>query len=136
MKNAVQSGLIIGILSGLWLFMMRWAGYTTFNDQVAPIEYVSIAIPVLGLFLGLKSYRDKDLEGKMGFLEGLVQSLKILLIGGIIAGFAGFIYTNYVEATNNPRDFSGRLFGALLIGVISALASTLFLMNKSNHSLD
>ena len=136
MKNALTWGLVIGILSGLWLFIMRWAGYTTFNDQVSPIEYISIIIPVLGLFLGLKSYRDHDLNGKMGFLEGLVQSLKILLIGGVIAGFVGFIYVNYVEVEHNTRDFSGRLFGALLIGVLSAFASTLFLMNKSNHSVD
>jgi hypothetical protein len=136
MKNALSSGLIIGILSGLWLFIMRWAGYTTFNDQVAPIEYLSIAIPVIGLFLGLKSYRDHDLGGKLGFLEGLVQSLKILLIGGIVAGFISIIYINYVETEHNVRDFSGRLFGALLIGVLTSLACTLLLMNKSNHSVD
>jgi hypothetical protein len=136
MKNAVSSGLIIGILSGLWLFIMRWAGYTTFNDQVSSIEYISIIIPVLGLFLGLKSYRDHDLGGKMNFLQGLVQSLKILFIGGAVALIVGVIYINYVEATHNVRDFSGRLFGALLIGVLSSLAATLLLMNKSNNSID
>ncbi len=136
MKNAFLSGLIIGVLSGLWLFIMRWAGYTTFNDQVAPIEYISILIPVAGVFLGLKSYRDHDLGGKMGFLEGLVQSFKILIIGGLLAGFFGVVYINYVEEGSNFRDFSGRLFGALLIGVLSSLAATLLLMNKSNHSVD
>ncbi|MDT3403046.1 DUF4199 domain-containing protein [Mucilaginibacter terrae] len=136
MKNAFQSGLIIGILSGLWLFIMRRAGYTTFNDQVSPIEYISISIPIIGVFLGLKAYRDQDLGGKMSFLEGLVQSFKILLVGGIISVFAGVVYVNYVEAANNFRDFSGRLFGALLIGVLSSLAATLLLMNKSNHSVD
>ncbi|MVN92538.1 DUF4199 domain-containing protein [Mucilaginibacter aquatilis] len=136
MKNALASGLIIGILSGLWLFIMRWAGYTTFNDQVSPIEYISISIPIIGVFLGLKAYRDQDLGGRLSFLEGLVQSLKILLIGGVIAGFIGVIYVNYVEAEHNFRDFSGRLFGALLIGVLSALAASLLLMNKSGRSVD
>jgi len=136
MKNAVASGLIIGILSGLWLFIMRWAGYTMFNDQVSSIEYISIIIPVIGVFLGLKSYRDHILGGKMGFLEGLVQSFKILFIGGAVAILVGVIYINYVEANHNIRDFSGRLFGALLIGVLSSFASTLLLMNKSNHSVD
>ncbi|UEG53024.1 DUF4199 domain-containing protein [Mucilaginibacter daejeonensis] len=136
MKNAFLSGLIIGVLSGLWLFIMRWAGYTTFNDQVAPIEYVSILIPVIGVFWGLWSYREQDLGGRMGFLEGLIQSFKILIIGGLLAGFFGVVYINYVEAGSNFRDFSGRLFGALLIGVLSSLAATLLLMNKSNHSVD
>lgn len=130
MKNAFQSGLIIGILSGLWLFIMRWAGYTTFNDQVSPIEYVSILIPVIGLFLGVRSYRDKDLKGNMGFLEALVQSFKILIVGGAIAVFVGIVYINYVAEESNFRDFSGRIFGALLIGLLSSLAVSLLLMTK------
>lgn len=136
MKNAVMSGIIIGVLSGLWLFIMRWSGYTMFNDQVAPIEYISILIPVLGVFFGLRGYRNDELNGKMSFLQGLVQSFKILLIGGVVSGFAGIVYINYVEAQHNFRDFSGRLFGALLIGVLSSLAATLLLMNKSNNSID
>jgi F0F1-type ATP synthase membrane subunit c/vacuolar-type H+-ATPase subunit K len=132
MKNAVASGLIIGILSGLWLFIMRWSGYTMLGDQVSPIEYISILIPILGVFLGLKSYRDHDLNGSMSFLQGLVQSLKILILGGVVAVCAGIIYINYVEATHNTRDFSGRLFGALLIGVISAFGATLVLMTNTS----
>jgi ABC-type Fe3+ transport system permease subunit len=130
MKNAFQSGLIIGILSGLWLFIMRWAGYTTFNDQVSPIEYVSILIPIIGLYFGVRSYRDKELKGNMGFLEALVQSFKILIVGGVIAIFVGIVYINYVAAESNFRDFSGRIFGALLIGLLSSLAISLLLMTK------
>jgi len=130
MKNAFQSGLIIGILSGLWLFIMRWAGYTTFNDQVSPIEYVSILIPIIGLYFGVRSYRDKELKGNMGFLEALVQSFKILIVGGVIAIFVGIVYINYVAAESNFRDFSGRIFGALLIGLLSSLAVSLLLMTK------
>lgn len=136
MKNAVSSGIIIGIMSVLWLFIMRWAGYTTFNDQVAPIEYFSVLIPLIGLFLGVWSYRQNELNGKMNFIEGLVQGLKILAIGGAIAMFAGVIYVNYIEATHNPRDFSGRLFGALLLGVLFSLGVSLALMNKSSNNVD
>ncbi len=130
MKNALQSGLIIGILSGLWLFIMRWAGYTTFNDQVSPIEYISIVIPIIGLYFGVRSYRDKELKGQMGFLEALVQGFKILIVGGIFTVFVGIVYINYIAAESNFRDFSGRIFGALLIGLLSCLAVSLLLMTK------
>jgi ABC-type Fe3+ transport system permease subunit len=130
MKNALQSGLIIGILSGLWLFIMRWAGYTTFNDQVSPIEYISIVIPIIGLYFGVRSYRDKELKGNMGFLEALVESFKILIVGGVITVFVGIVYINYIAAESNFRDFSGRIFGALLIGLLSSLAVSLLLMTK------
>jgi hypothetical protein len=132
MKNAFITGVIIGVLSGLWLFIMHIAGYDLTKDQVSPFEYVSIIIPVAGLFFGLKSYRDNELGGNMGFLEALIQCFKILILAGIIAIFAGILYISYVDAGNNARDFSGRMFAALLIGVLSALAMSLILTTKSN----
>ena len=132
MKNAFITGVIIGVLSGLWLFIMHIAGYDLTKDQVSPFEYVSIIIPVAGLFLGLKSYRDNDLGGNMGFLEALIQCFKILILAGVIAIFAGILYISYVSAGNNVRDFSGRMFAALLIGLLSSLAVSLILTTKSN----
>jgi hypothetical protein len=132
MKNAFITGVIIGVLSGLWLFVMHIAGYDLTKDQVSPFEYVSVIIPIAGLFFGLKSYRDNDLGGNMGFLEALIQCFKILILAGIIAIFAGILYISYVDAGNNARDFSGRMFAALLIGVLSALAVSLILTTKSN----
>jgi len=132
MKNAFITGIIIGVLSGLWLFVMHLTGYDLNKDQVAPIEYVSILIPVVGLYLGIRSYRDNDCGGKMGFLEALIQSFKILVLGGVIAVFACILYISYISAGNNLRDFSGRMFGALLIGLLSSLAISLILTTKSN----
>ena len=132
MKNAFITGVIIGVLSGLWLFVMHIAGYDLTKDQVSPFEYVSVIIPIAGLFFGLKSYRDNDCAGNMGFLEALIQCFKILILAGVIAIFAGILYISYVDAGNNARDFSGRMFAALLIGVLSALAMSLILTTKSN----
>lgn len=131
MKNALTWGLVLGILSGLWLFIMHWMGYDIRDDKTSPYEYFSVLIPVVVLLLAIKSYRD-DLGGNMGFLEALVQSFKVLLFGGILATFAGIVYINYVTEGNNYSAFSGRLFGALLIGLLCALAVSLVLTTKSN----
>jgi len=131
MKNAIIYGVLIGVLSIVWLFVFKSMGYSGTDDQAAPIEYVSIVIPIIGLFLGIRSYR-AELGGNMGFLEALIQSFKILIAGGIISIFAFIVYVNYVTAGNITRDFSGRMFGALLIGVLSALAVSLLLANKPN----
>ncbi len=130
MKNALYSGLVIGVLSGLWLFLMHLTGYTTTADKTAPIEYFSILIPVLGLYFGLRSYKNNELGGNMGFLEGLVQCLKILFVGGAIAVFLGIVYINYIAKGSNFLDFSGRLFGAFLLGILSSFLMTLVLMTK------
>jgi len=132
MKNGIITGVVIGVLSGLWLFIMHIAGYDLTKDQVSPFEYVSIIIPIAGLYFGIRSYRDTDCGGKMGFLEALIQCFKILVLAGIVAIFAGILYISYVEAGNNARDFSGRMFGALLIGLLSSLAISLILTTKSN----
>lgn len=133
MKNALIWGFVIGVLSAAWLFVTHAMGYDTYNDKTAPFEYFSILIPVIGLFLGIKSYRDSDCGGKMGFLEALIQSFKILLFGGILAVFVAIVYINYVQPNGgNFMAFSGRMFGALLVGLLSALGVSLVWANKSN----
>ncbi|HTE00973.1 MAG TPA: DUF4199 domain-containing protein [Mucilaginibacter sp.] len=133
MKNAFLPGLIIGLLSGIWLLVMRKMGLNFTGTQVNSIEFVSVLIPLVGLYLGVRSYRDVELKGKMNFLEGLVHSFKILIAAGIIVVFLGIVYINYIEANKtNWGDFSARIFAALLIGVLSAFTVTLLLMSRSN----
>jgi len=131
MKNALIYGLLIGVLSIIWLFAFRSMGYDGTDDKAAPVEYVSIIIPAIGLFLGVMAYK-KDLGGNMGFLQALVESFKILIVGGLVSGFAFILYVNYVAPGNILRDFSSRMFGALLVGVLEALAVSLVLANKAN----
>ncbi|MBD1393520.1 DUF4199 domain-containing protein [Mucilaginibacter glaciei] len=134
MKNSVIFGLLIGVLSIIWLFVMRSTEHNIVDSQVAPIEYASALIPLIGLYFGVKQFRDGELEGKMGFLEALVQAFKILLVGGVVTIFAGILYINYMVSGNDTsfQSFSGRIFGALLVGVIMAFGVSLLLTTKSN----
>jgi hypothetical protein len=132
MKNAIVTGLFIGIFSGLWMFIMHWLGYSPQNTKLAPIEYVSVLIPLIILYFGVKSYRFNDCKGQLGFLEALVQSFKILIIGGVVASAAAILYITEIETGTNLRDFSGRIFGALLVGILCALSVSVFLTNNRN----
>ncbi len=107
-------------------------GFKFSNEQANPIEFISILIPLIGLYIGVKRYRDNELGGKMNFLEGLVEGFKILIVGGIFVVFIGIVYINWISTTEkaNWSDFSGRIFAALLIGVLSALSVSLLLMTK------
>ncbi|MCO5936723.1 DUF4199 domain-containing protein [Mucilaginibacter sp. RB4R14] len=136
MKNSVIFGSIIGVLSVVWLFVMRQTGYNLSDSKTNPIEYVSILIPLIGLYFGVRKLRDGELKGNMGFLEALVQSLKILMVGGVIAIFAGIVFINWGNGDSNDttfQSFSGRIFGALLVGVLEAFAVSLLLTTKSNR---
>jgi hypothetical protein len=132
MKSALIPGLIIGALSGIWLFVMLKMGLTFSHDaNVHPIEFVSVLIPIIGLYYGVKYYCFVVLKGQMNFLEGLVQSFKIMIVAGIFVVFIGIVYLNYIDQTGTTwADFSGRIFAALLIGVLSALSVSLLLTTK------
>lgn len=133
MKNALIWGVVIGVLSAAWLFITHAMGYDAHDDKTAPHEYLSTLIPIIGLFFGVKSYRDGELKGQMGFFEGLVQSFKILIVGGVLAIFVAIVYINVIQTTDsNFMAFSGRMFGALLIGLLAALAVSLILATRSN----
>lgn len=114
------------------MFALHQYGVTPQKEAVAPAEYFSVLIPAIGLLFGIWSYRAKECKGQMGFLEAILQSFKILLVGGIIAGFAGVLFISYVSEGENLMNFSGRLFGALLVGVILAFGVSLLFHNKSN----
>ncbi len=131
MKNAIIFGVIIGILSGIWIWAMYIMGYTTLTST-SPVEYTSVLIPIIGLYFGVKRYRDTELGGNINFFEGLQESFKILIAGGIVAVAFAILYINYV-AKSSISDFSGKIFGALLVGVITALAVSLLLMTDSKR---
>ncbi|MFC0518605.1 DUF4199 domain-containing protein [Mucilaginibacter angelicae] len=133
MKNAALFGGIIGVLSLLWVFAMPKFGVMPQKDVVSPAEYFSFIIPAIGLFFGIMSYRKNDCNGQMGFLEAIFQSFKILIVGGIIAVFGSILYISYISSSgDNIKDFSERIFGALIVGVLLAFAVSLLFTNKKN----
>jgi hypothetical protein len=131
MKNAITFGLVIGILSGLWIFLIPKFGLTPQTGFMSPVEYCAGLIPLLGLYFGIRSFRNNECKGKMGFLEGLIQGFKILLIGGAVSVAAAIVYVDEIDG-QDITDFSGRMFGALLIGLLLALGTAALFTSRHN----
>lgn len=130
MKNAVISGVIIGLVSALWIILMQSVGYNPQNVEYSSnswIEYTSILIPFIGLYFGIKGYKEK-LGGKLSFFEGIFEGFKILAIGGLLAAAASFIYIS-VFAKDLTVDYMERIFGAMVLGLLFTLVNALLLMN-------
>jgi Ca2+/Na+ antiporter len=132
MKNAIISGLFIGVLSGAWMFIMHAMGFSPQSSRLEPIEYVSVLIPLIVLYFGVRSYRTNECEGRMGFLEALIHSFKILIVGGIITVAAAIIFIDEFAKESSLMDFSGRIFGALLVGILFSLGVSVLLTTKPN----
>ncbi len=136
MRNAAKYGILIGIISGVWILVMHFAGvyekpYPA-TDKFSCLEYVSLLIPLTGLYLGIKNFRDNINGGKMEFFEGLFEGFKIILVGGIISSFFAVIYIQYSSIALNA-DYWGRIAAAGLIGILFNIAISLILMNKQRN---
>ncbi len=136
MKNAIKYGLIVGVLSGLWIFLLHFMGV---YDDAYPreggfsgLEVLSIVIPFAGLFFGIKSFRDNFNGGRMEFFEGIMEGFKIMIVGGIIAAFFATVYVQYV-GKDMQIDFMARVAGAGIVGVLFTLIISLLLMNRQRN---
>ncbi|MDP9076617.1 MAG: DUF4199 domain-containing protein [Bacteroidota bacterium] len=132
MKNAIIFGLIIGVLSVIWMFIMKSLGLSPQASGLEPAEYASVLIPLIVLYFGIRSYRTNECGGKMGFFEALMQCFKILIVGGIISVAASIIFIDEFAKEATLKDFSGRIFGALLVGLLFSLAVSVLFTTKPN----
>lgn len=132
MKNAVKYGVLLAIFSALWILIMHLLGFTPEKAKGSWIEFTSLIIPFLGLYLGIKSFKKQN-NNSLDFFEGLVEGFQILIIGAVLSGAIGFLYTYNKSSELSTTDYMQRIFGALIIGVLANFASTLLLMSKSNQ---
>jgi len=136
MKNSLKYGILIGVISGIWILIMHYSGvFAEYSDEgynVSWLEYASVLIPATGLYLGIKNYRDHILTDRMEFFEGLSEGFKILIIGGISAALFAAIYIQISSYLENI-DFMYRIGAAVLIGILFNLVISLILMNKQKH---
>jgi|GEM_PF-260123 len=134
MKQAWPYGVLIGILSGIWVFLIQKAegGAPSGFLGISWMEYISAFIPFLGLYFGIAHYK-KTLPGaQLSFFRAFVQGFMILLVGGVLAGLATAILLQFAKQPYMD-DYIGRIGGALLLGILLNFAVSLWFMNKPKH---
>lgn len=134
MKQAWPYGVLIGILSGIWIFVIQktGAGHSTGLLGISWMEYLSVFIPFLGLYFGIAHYKNTLPDRRLSFFRAFVQGFMILLVGGVLAGLATALLLQY-ERQPYMEEYIGRFGGALLIGILLNLAVSLWFMNKPRN---
>ncbi|MXV14142.1 DUF4199 domain-containing protein [Hufsiella ginkgonis] len=137
MKNAIKYGIGIGIVSGIWLLVMHFAGVlrgdeANTTDRTSWMEYASVLIPLTGLYLGIKNFRDVESGGRMEFFEGIFEGFKIMLVAGVIVAFFSVVYIQYVS-TALETNLMGRIAAAGIVGILFNIVMSLVLMNKQRN---
>ncbi|HEY8660788.1 MAG TPA: DUF4199 domain-containing protein [Hanamia sp.] len=142
MKNVLIAGSIIGVLSGVWLWVLYLIGNAAFFDDVLTIVTsgkpfkdmgillgIAMLIPIIGLYFGLRLYKQHEKGGEITFSEAFTTSLKILITGGTLAVIFATLY-RYAIAKGTISEFTELALGALLFGLIVALTLSFLLKTK------
>jgi len=137
MKNALKYGLLIGFLTGIWILLMHFMGiYGQHRGGILNIhwmEYLSVIIPFIGLYLGIKNYRNNVNGGKLEFVEGLMEGFKILLVGFVLYMAVSALYMQFSGSTMLTLDYYQRTGAAGIVGILFNIVVSLLLMNKQHN---
>lgn len=139
MKQAWPYGVLIGILSGIWIFVIQKFGVynlSTISSNgflgITWMEYLSVLIPFVGLYFGIRNYKKTLPNADISFFRAFVQGFMILLVGGALAGLATAILLQY-ERQPYTEEYIGRFGGALLVGILLNFAVSLWFMNRPRN---
>lgn len=97
-KVILTFGLLAGAIVSLFMFisMSFWKNGTLNFDNGEWVGYTTMVIALSMIFFGIKSYRDKHLNGTIKFGKGFQVGILITLIAALIyaAGWETYYQTN------------------------------------------
>lgn len=92
-QATLNSGLILGLALVIYTLLLYFLDQT-FNKSLG---YVSILIVIIGLILGVKSFRDDSKGGVMSYGQGVGAGTVIGLYAGIIMAIFTFLLYEIID---------------------------------------
>lgn len=130
MKNAFISGSIIGITTIIWIISAQKIGFypeSILLDSKEWIIYSSLLIPFLGLYFGIKNFKNTS-RNRFCFTEAVFQGFKILAVGGLLAALFSFFYIP-TQVYLHTVDYMEIAFVAIIAGLLFTFINALLLMD-------
>lgn len=94
----VKYGLIGGFIMAFgFLLSIPLSGSPANYDTMEILGYTSIIIALLAVFFGIKSYRDRQLGGRIQFSKGLLTGIGISAVASAILGLYTFIHIAWID---------------------------------------
>lgn len=109
MQTGIRYGLILGLASVALSLIIHYAGLNDFNDPMSGTNFMlsglSWVVIFAIIFLGLKYFKAHN-DGQMTLGEGVITSLFIGLISGLILAVFMFIFMSYIapEFADTVKD--------------------------------
>lgn len=100
MKLEIKYGIITGVGICLWVLMEYTLGFH--NERLDTgigrySDYFASIIPIVALFMAIKTKRDKYNKGLLSLKDGLKTGLLISLVSAFITTIFFYIYNNYIN---------------------------------------
>lgn len=92
-KANLNAGIILGLLGIIWTLVIWFLDQTT-NRALGWIFFIVI---IIGLFIGIKSYRDKYLNGFITYGKSLGAGVIIMLYYSIISAIFTYILYKFID---------------------------------------
>jgi hypothetical protein len=93
-KVAMNYGMLYG-LSGVAIFLLFYFLGTDIQSRLP--QYAGYVLMIIFIILGIKSYRDEDLGGQIGYGKAVGTGILIAIFGGIISGVFSLIFFTYIS---------------------------------------
>jgi len=141
MQTGIRYGLILGLASIALTLIIHFAGLNDFNDPMSGTNFlisgISWVVIFAIIFFGLKYFRSHN-DGQMTLGEGVITSLFIGLISGLILAAFMFVFMAYIapefadtmkeamDAQNEELDqdvaeMQGKIFDTMMSPPVMAL---------------
>jgi hypothetical protein len=94
-KLILKYGFIAGsIVSAFMLISISFIGDTIDYGTGELLGYISMIVALSAIFIGIKSYRDNELNGTIGFAKAFQVGLLITLVASLIYVASWVVYIN------------------------------------------
>ena len=105
-KSEIRTGILLGVGLFLWLLLEFFMGFHTTRIDYHPfITWLSIVIPIAGIYWSMKVKRDREYAGKISFLQALKTGFIVTSTMCLLSPIMVFVYVSAI----NPLFFSTML---------------------------
>jgi hypothetical protein len=92
-KANLNAGIILGLIGIIWTLVLWFLDQTT-NRSLGWIFWIVL---IIGLFLGIKSYRDKYLNGFITYGQSLGAGVIIMIYYSLIAAVFTYLLYKFID---------------------------------------
>ena len=105
-KSEIRTGILLSVGLFLWLLLEFFLGFHTTRIDYHPfITWLSIVIPIAGIYWSMKVKRDREYAGKISFVQALKSGFVVTAIMSLLGPIMVFVYVSAI----NPLFFSTML---------------------------